>query len=144
MQGKGWLVPVSPSVRRAIDRVLNESPGLGAEYLFPSPVDPGRPMPYGRVRTWLEKAEVLAGLPVQEGSLWHAYRRKWATERKHLSRTDVARAGDWSNVATLQRCYQQPGEETILEVVLGGAELRERHAQRAFLAQLFADRWIWR
>jgi hypothetical protein len=31
-------------------------------------------------------------------------------------------------VATLQRCYQQPDEETILEVVLGGAELRERHA----------------
>lgn len=85
-------------------------------------------MTYERVRTWLEKAEQLAALPKLGSSMWHAFRRKWATERKHLSVSDVARAGGWSNVATLQRCYQQPDEATMLEVVLGGGELRERQA----------------
>ncbi len=127
-QGKEWEVPISPQVRAAIDRVLAERPGLGGGYLFPSPDDIGRPITYERVRVWLQKGERLAGLPKQQGSLWHAYRRKWATERKHLSPTDVAQAGGWSNVATLQRCYQQADEATMLEVVLGGGELRERQA----------------
>jgi hypothetical protein len=30
---------------------------------------------------WLKRAEKLAGLEPQEGSLWHALRRNWATER---------------------------------------------------------------
>ncbi len=127
-QGKEWEVPISPQVRAAIDRVLSERPGLGGGYVFPSPDDIGQPITYERVRVWLQKAERLAGLPKQQGSLWHAYRRKWATERKHLSPTDVAQAGGWSNVATLQRCYQQADEATMLEVVLGGGELRERQA----------------
>lgn len=125
-QGKEWVVPISSVVRNALDRVLAERPGIGAAYMFPSPVDRVQSVRYERVRTWLEKAEELAGVPKQRGSLWHAYRRKWVTERKHLSTTDVAQAGGWSNVATLQRCYQQPDEETMLQVVLGGGELRER------------------
>ena len=32
----------------------------------------------------LRTAEKRAKLPKLDGSLWHAYRRKWATERKHL------------------------------------------------------------
>jgi len=127
-QGKEWLVPISPTVRGAIDRVVLERPGLGAAFLFPSPKDRGQPVTYERVRAWLEKAERLAGLPKLRGSMWHAFRRKWATERKHLSVSDVARAGGWSNVATLQRCYQQPDEETMLEVVLAACEVRERRA----------------
>ena len=58
----------------------------------------------------------------------HAYRRKWATERKHLSDTDVAAAGGWQNSLTLRKVYQQADAETMLNVVLGGNELRERKA----------------
>ena len=76
---------------------------------------------------WLRKAEKLAGLEPQKGSLWHAYRRKWATERKHLSDTDVAAAGGWTNSLTLRKVYQQSDVETMLHVVLNGGELRERH-----------------
>jgi hypothetical protein len=64
----------------------------------------------------------------------HAYRRAWATARKHLPVTDVAAAGGWRSTATIQRCYQQPDEGTILAVVLGGAELREKRRESpAFL-----------
>jgi hypothetical protein len=38
---------------------------------------------------WLREAEGLAGLEPLRGSLWHAYRRKWATERKHLPDVDA-------------------------------------------------------
>jgi integrase len=125
---KEWLVPISPSVRATLDRVLLDRPGIGAAFLFPSPTDRTQPVTYERVRTWLYKAEKLAGLPKQQGSLWHAFRRKWATERKHMSPADVARAGGWSTTVTLQRCYQQPDEETMLRVVLGAGELRAKQA----------------
>jgi hypothetical protein len=44
---------------------------------------------------WLTVAEKKAKLPKLDGSLWHAYRRKWAIERKHLPLKDVAAAGGW-------------------------------------------------
>ena len=85
-------------------------------------------MSYERVRRWLLEAEELAGVPKQQGASWHAYRRAWATARKHLPVTDVAAAGGWKSIVTIQRCYQQADEKTMLSVVLGGAELREQHA----------------
>lgn len=89
------------------------------------PVGPNEPVRYERASEWLLRAEKLAGVPKQKGSLWHAYRRKWATERKHLPDVDVAAAGGWTETSSLKRCYQQADEATMLEVVLGGGELRE-------------------
>ena len=45
-------------------------------------------------------------MPKHDGSLRHAYRRKWATERKHLPDVDVAQAGGWSDLASLKTAYQ--------------------------------------
>ena len=67
----------------------------------------------------------MAGLETQQGSLWHAYRRKWVTERKHLPDVDVAAAGGWKDTESLKTAYQQADEATMLEVVLGAGELRE-------------------
>ena len=74
---------------------------------------------------WLLEAERLAGLEKQDGSLWHAYRRKWATERKHLPNVDVAAAGGWSALASLQTCYQQADSQTMFKVVSSPARLSE-------------------
>ena len=119
---------MSPTVRAAVERVLRDRPGIGAAFLFPCPTDPTRSLQYTRARAWLLEAERLAGLTKQRGSLFHAFRRAWATSRKHLPITDVAAAGGWKSTATIQRCYQQPDEGTMLAVVLGGAELREKKA----------------
>lgn len=127
-EGKEWLAPIGPKVRAALERVLRDRPGIGTAFLFPCPTDPARPLQYTRARAWLLEAERLANLPKQRGSLFHAFRRGWATSRKHLPVTDVAAAGGWKSTATIQRCYQQPDEATMLSVVLGGAELRERKA----------------
>lgn len=74
---------------------------------------------------WLEKAEEKAELPKLEGGLWHPYRRKWATERKHLSITDVAAAGGWSDTATLLTCYQQPTNDALLAVMNEERKVRD-------------------
>jgi integrase len=126
--GKEWSAPVTARVRAALDRVLRERPGIGPRYLFPSPTNPELPVSKDLASAWLERAERLAEVPKQHGSLWHAYRRGWVTARKHLPDADVAQAGGWRDLATLKECYQQPDGATILAVVLGGHELREQQA----------------
>ncbi len=73
----------------------------------------------------LVEAEQKAGLPKLSGGVWHPYRRKWATERKHLPVIDVAQAGGWSDTQTLLTCYQQPDQETLLAVVRETRKVRE-------------------
>jgi hypothetical protein len=116
--------PMSPQVRAAVDRVLRERPGVGRLPLFPSPENPDTPISTRLASKWLAEAEREAGLEKQKGGQWHPYRRGWATSRKHLPAADVAAAGGWRSTDTL-KLYQQADEQTILRVVLGGAELRQ-------------------
>jgi hypothetical protein len=66
---------------------------------------------------WLRRAYILSGAVKPDGSLWHAFRRLWATERKTLPVKDVAAAGGWKYITTLINCYQQPDEDTLRAVV---------------------------
>jgi integrase len=116
--------PISPEVRVALDRILAERPAIGQVPLFPSARDSTKPITRYLAAAWLREAEKLANLPKQKGTLWHAYRRTWATERKPFPDADVAAAGGWKSVASL-KLYQQPDAATMLAVVLGGGELRE-------------------
>jgi integrase len=127
-EGREWVAPVDATVRAALDRIQAERPGIGAAYIFPSPADPAKPIEYGLASEWLRRAEKLAGLSKLERGIWHPYRRSWATARKHLPLADVAAAGGWKSTQTLTKYYQQPDDATILAVVLGGAELREKKA----------------
>ena len=123
--GTETTVPISPTVRRALDGILMERPGIGAAPLFPTPGDNTRPLTRHLADNWLREGEKLAGVEPQKGSLWHAYRRKWATERKHLPVQDVARAGGWKCNAVVLNIYTQADDGTMLQVVLDPVELRE-------------------
>ncbi len=123
--GREWEAPLHPKARLAIDRALRERPGIGAAPLFPAPGHPGQPVSRHLADKWLREAERAAKLEPQKGSLWHAYRRKWATERKNLPDADVAATGGWKSTEALRLCYQHADEQTMLQVVLGGGELRE-------------------
>jgi integrase len=125
--GRETVTPINALVRAALDRVLAERPGIGRAFLFPSPKNPERHVSKDLASAWLQRAERLAGVPKQDGSLWHAYRRSWVTARKHLPDADVAAAGGWRNLAVLKACYQRPDDAAILAVVEGGRELREQH-----------------
>ena len=104
---------------------MADRPGLGAAYLFPSPMDKNKPVSRYLAKDWLLRAEDAAKLDHLPQGGWHAYRRAWATMRKHLPDVDVAPAGGWKSVDTLKLAYQHSDEATLLDVVMGGKELRE-------------------
>jgi integrase len=113
--GAEWLAPMNVDVRAALDMLPR---AIGPVPLFPG-------VTYERASKWLRRAERLAKLEKQDGSLWHAYRRGWATARKSLPAKDVAYAGGWKNVATLQTIYQQPDAESTYRAVAEPVKLRD-------------------
>lgn len=56
-------------------------------------------------------------------------RRGWATARKHLPAKDVAFAGGWKNVATLQTIYQQPDPESTYRAVRSRSRFGRRRRE---------------
>jgi integrase len=123
--GRESRAPISPQVRAALDRIVHDRPGIGVAPLFPSPGDPSKPISRHLADKWLRKSEKEAGLAHLKGTLWHAYRRKWANERKHLPDVDVAATGGWKSVHSLKSVYQQADAGTMLRVVLEAGVLRE-------------------
>lgn len=49
---------------------------------------------------------------------WHELRRRWASKLKHLPAQDVALAGGWKDIQTMQESYQQADPETVESVIL--------------------------
>ena len=95
-----------PKCRTALGNEQRECPNAKCGYVDRHPRDP---------------AKKLLG--------FHAYRRKWATERKHLPVQDVAEAGGWLDTRSLEQCYQQADEATLLQVVSEPRKLRETIAE---------------
>jgi integrase-like protein len=123
--GKESLVPISKDVRAAINHHLTER-GITPGFVFPADIsDPSAPVSRYVADRWLVAAEKLAKVTKQKGGLWHPYRRRWATVRKHLPIQDVMKAGGWSEPTTLQGVYQQPDDATLLKVVNETTQLRE-------------------
>jgi integrase len=94
-------------------------------FVFFAETDSSRPVDRDTLNRWLEIAEKHARLDPLEGGLWHPYRRKWATERKHHPLKDVAEAGGWKDVNTLLTCYTAADEETMLAVMSERRKVRE-------------------
>lgn len=122
--GREWKAPVHPKVREALETWRHINPGVGEAWIFPASESNGH-VRVDQAGKWLRTAEELAeNHEHRKGFGWHAFRRMWATKRKHLSSKDVAYAGGWKDTATLERVYQQPDPETTEAVVLGGRDLR--------------------
>jgi integrase len=125
-QGREWVAPLNGAMRAVLDAWLAAHPGIGDACLFPDPRTRTHPVLYDTASKWLRKAETLANIEKQNGTLWHGYRRGWAIARKNLPVQDVAAAGGWRNVNTVQQIYQAPDPSTMYVVVSQpGIELRE-------------------
>jgi integrase len=123
--GREWWAPVTPEVRDELERRRRERPAVGEALLFPAPNDPASPVSVQIATEWLRRAEQLAKLEPLAGGAWHPFRRRWASERKHLSPKDVAAVGGWIDTTTLQKCYQVADDETMEAVVLQPRRLRQ-------------------
>jgi integrase len=104
---KEWVVPAPEAVLKELRQFQRLFEAVGG-WIFASQQNPAVPMGRDAFTELLNKAERRASLPKLEGGLWHPYRRKWTTERKHLSPTNVAAAGGWKNTATLLTCIRSP------------------------------------
>ena len=116
--GREWLAPVTPELQTELEQLRRERPAVGEALLFPRPNDATQPVTVDLACAWLQRAERLAGLDPLPGGLWHPFRRKWATERKHMSPKDVAAVGGWVDTQTLQKCYQIADDATMEAVLL--------------------------
>jgi integrase len=128
-EGVDMWVPLSESARAAIDAVLRVNPVVGNRPLFPAPkAKRGHTTaPWSRyhARDLLERAEAEAEPAPLDGGDFHAYRRAWATARKHLPAADVAHAGGWRDLRSLERSYQRVDDATLLAVVTEPRKLRD-------------------
>jgi integrase len=129
-EGLRFITPVSREARAELELYLARNPRLGDVPLFPAPgrkpkkgakppAEPKPEKPLGRetASKWLARAEKRAGLPKLTRGAFHAFRRLWASERKHLPDVDVAAAGGWKDTESMKASYQQPDPETVLRVI---------------------------
>jgi Phage integrase family len=118
-------VPLSEDARTALERALTARQVVGDVWLFPAPHRPGQPWTRHHAKDLLDRATVAAKLEPLAGGDFHPFRRAWVTARKHLPLADVAAAGGWKTVQTLDQCYARPDSETMLAVVTEPRKLRE-------------------
>ena len=123
-KGKEWVIPIPDSLRDELRQFRTDLCAI-AGWVFPSETDAEEPMARSQFDKWLLLAERHAKLDKLQGGRWHPYRRKWATERKHLSIKDVMAAGGWSDADTLVTRYQQADRATLLSVMSEPRKLSE-------------------
>lgn len=121
--GHAHEVPITEGVRvLLLEHIERLAPGHQGP-LFPARTGMTRSVSVWvmdkRLRQCYKKAEV--DLP--EGGLFHAWRRKWATERKGMPLADVAAAGGWKDTKSLLTSYMHSDPDTVLQVQLAAPKL---------------------
>jgi integrase len=101
----------------ALERARRERPCIGDTWLFSSPENAAEPCSRHLLRDWWQRLEELAQVPHQPGLGWHALRRKFATELKHVPLKDLCYLGGWKDPQTVLKCYQRPDETTMREAL---------------------------
>jgi integrase len=117
---KGYedVVPMSDTVREALQFRRRIQPAIGDAPVFPSPGNALEPCSRYLLDAWLRRAYEKAEVQKLAGGLWHPLRRKWVTERKGYPVKDVAVAGGWRHEGTMITSYQQADAATVKQVVL--------------------------
>lgn len=111
------IIPIPGVLRETLATYLRDRALVGRALLFPAPRDRTKPVSKETAYYWLRRAEEKAELPHQRRGGWHAFRRAWATARKHMPLQDVMAAGGWKDPAALQEAYQHADAETIRAVM---------------------------
>ena len=124
-KGRERVVPLPDALAAELRAFAVRLGVVGDGWLFPR-AEHDAPWPRELFDQLLRRADREAGVPRLAGGMWHPYRRKWATERKHMSLVDVKAAGGWRDTQTLLTSYQQADDATMLEVMASPVKLRDR------------------
>ncbi len=111
-----WMVPMPTQAEVALLKYRAEHPTIGSALVFPMMSDPTKPVTRHLASDWMKRAYRYAEIKRPKGSLWHAFRRKWATLRKDYPLRDLAAAGGWEDLPTALM-YQHPDQETLRRVM---------------------------
>jgi len=110
--------PMNSAVSTALKTWQRETGGIGAQWVFPSETEATKPLERHTTKKWLRRAETLAKLTHVKQGGWHAFRRGWATARKHFPLKDVAEAGGWRETESVLECYVHSDTATTNKVML--------------------------
>lgn len=116
-EGVEWIVPIPDVLTDVLADYIRQRGLVGRALLFPAPTDPTTSLSKETAHYWLREAEDRAGLLHQRQGGWHAFRRAWATARKHMPLQDVMAAGGWRDPQALQRAYQHADAATLRKVM---------------------------
>ncbi|MGD2071132.1 MAG: tyrosine-type recombinase/integrase [Gemmatimonadota bacterium] len=121
--GRAHRTPVTEGAREALELAARhrDEPwppdrALPA-WLLPSPSDPSRPCSRNIMRDWWNRAQERAGLGGIPRLGWHALRRKFANDLRHVPLKDLASLGGWKDTRTLLKCYLTEDEEAMVEAL---------------------------
>ncbi len=109
---------------RALELARAERPAIGYAWVLPDARDPARACSRYQLEKWWRRAERLAGIAHEPGRSFHALRRKFATELKHVPLKDLCALGGWKNPDTVLTCYQTADEVTMREALASRRPLR--------------------
>ncbi len=120
-----WKTPVSAEMRAAIESMRRTRPGVGDAFMFPEPNQPDRAISKITAYRWLMRCECLAEVEHKPRRAWHGYRRKYASETKHLPAKDAAFYAGWEDPKTMINLYQKVDREGLEAIVANRRELWE-------------------
>lgn len=126
-RGRDRTVPLPEALAEELRSLKVKLAAVGDGWLFPC-ADNDEPWPREIFGELHDRAELHGGVPHLKGGRFHPYRRKWATERKHLPLVDVMGAGGWKDAQVYMTCYAQATEAGMLEVMSTPVKLRDRKA----------------
>lgn len=115
---------LTAEARAALERARTERPAIGEVHVLPAGNGTEGPCSRYQLEKWWRRAERLAGLKHEPGRGYHALRRKFATELKHVPLKDLCALGGWKDPHTVLTCYQTADEVTMREALASRRQLR--------------------
>lgn len=91
--------------------------------MFTAPENPDTPCSHYVLQKWWRRAERLAGLAHEPGRGFHALRRKFATELKHVPLKDLCALAGWKTPHVVLTRYQTADEATMREALASRRKL---------------------
>jgi integrase len=85
---------------------------IGDTWVFRQAKNDKKPWSRHYVRDLWDRLAKRTKLPTTQRYGWHAFRRTFATEFKHISLKDLCEMGGWKSAHTVLTCYQRGDEAT--------------------------------